>query len=320
MPNYQDLIDEMVEAIPVYTNIWTDFNPSDPGITILEVLCWVAETLIYKANRISKETYLNFLRLIAGTELYIGTDYLQKELLDEVDYLEKGGNYDATKVVAQVHAYWQSVNLAVSLMDYYNLSSTAYVGEAFMQLGLTEYDVLDKGKLKMAESEDAKSIFVNYDKLSKAVVIRVNPLFVNPENLEVEELDGKGLIKAIKAYVIPRRTVGTIVTVSLLDFVPVVLNTQVVINANHTREAVEASIRQQIERFFSPFYGGISGEGWHPDDVLFQSDLFFVISKATGVEAVTEVIINNDVDITSLTLDGYPILEVDGLQVEFTNP
>ena len=35
---YQELISEAIMQIPLYTTEWTNFNPSDPGMTILENL------------------------------------------------------------------------------------------------------------------------------------------------------------------------------------------------------------------------------------------------------------------------------------------
>ena len=35
---YEQLIEEAIAQIPLYTKEWTNYNPSDPGITILENL------------------------------------------------------------------------------------------------------------------------------------------------------------------------------------------------------------------------------------------------------------------------------------------
>ena len=63
---FDDLMKEMIASIPKYSKKWTNFNPSDPGITLVEMLAWIAESLLYRANRIPVETYLNFLKLVAG--------------------------------------------------------------------------------------------------------------------------------------------------------------------------------------------------------------------------------------------------------------
>lgn len=62
--SFQQLKDELVRRIPVYTPEWTDHNESDPGITILELFAHLGETLLYRFNQIPETTKLAFLRLL----------------------------------------------------------------------------------------------------------------------------------------------------------------------------------------------------------------------------------------------------------------
>jgi len=324
VPSFQDLMDEMIDAIPVYSDTWTDFNPSDPGITILEALCWAIETLIYKANRLPKQTYLHLLKLIAGTELYLPTDYRQKLMLSTVQYLENGGEYVSTEIIAQTHDYWQSINIAVSTNDYYELSLFAYLTEALIQLEISSADTMDQQKLNIAEYEDSKSIWVAYDAAQEVVNISVNSLFVNPENLEVVQLDGQALVQVITNYLFTRRMVGTVINVALIPFQPVDLHTSIVIDFHYDVAQAHQNIQTEVERFFSPFYGGIDGNGWIPDSELRQSDLIFIISQAEGVRAVK----NATYTLTSSlipgkateTLEGYPKLNTLLLDTLGTTP
>jgi hypothetical protein len=61
---FADLTAEMRGLIPRYAREWTNHNPSDPGITILELLAWLAEMVIYRLNRIPDRSYLVFLMLL----------------------------------------------------------------------------------------------------------------------------------------------------------------------------------------------------------------------------------------------------------------
>ena len=49
---YQDLLDEALARIPVYTPEWTNFNKSDPGVTLIEVFAFLTENLLYRCNQI----------------------------------------------------------------------------------------------------------------------------------------------------------------------------------------------------------------------------------------------------------------------------
>lgn len=64
--SFDDLMKEALSLIPVYSKEWTNHNPSDPGITLLELFAWLSEMVIYRINRIPDESYINFLKLLAG--------------------------------------------------------------------------------------------------------------------------------------------------------------------------------------------------------------------------------------------------------------
>jgi len=62
--SYQQLRDELVQRIPVYAPEWTDFNTSDPGITLIELFAFLGENLLFRFNQIPESTQLQFLRLL----------------------------------------------------------------------------------------------------------------------------------------------------------------------------------------------------------------------------------------------------------------
>jgi hypothetical protein len=61
---YQDLLDEALRRIPVYTPEWTNFNESDPGVTLLELFAFLTETLLYRVNLIPDRNRRKFLSLL----------------------------------------------------------------------------------------------------------------------------------------------------------------------------------------------------------------------------------------------------------------
>ena len=61
---WADLVDEGRSLIPLYSQEWTNFNPSDPGITLMELFAWIAEMDIYQLNRIPDRHKRKFLELL----------------------------------------------------------------------------------------------------------------------------------------------------------------------------------------------------------------------------------------------------------------
>ena len=62
--SYEQIRDELIQRIPVYAPEWTDHNPSDPGITLIELFSFLSENLLYRFNQIPEATQLEFLRLL----------------------------------------------------------------------------------------------------------------------------------------------------------------------------------------------------------------------------------------------------------------
>lgn len=63
---YDDYLEHAKKLIPAYSEEWTDFNPHDPGITILEVLAWVTETHTYQLDQITDAHREKYLRLMGA--------------------------------------------------------------------------------------------------------------------------------------------------------------------------------------------------------------------------------------------------------------
>ena len=61
---YRDMVNEMVARIPVHTPEWTNFGPSDPGITMIQLYAHIAENMIYRANQIPDLNRAKFLQLL----------------------------------------------------------------------------------------------------------------------------------------------------------------------------------------------------------------------------------------------------------------
>lgn len=64
--SYNDLIEELITSVPKFSENWTNLNPSEPGVTLLELMAYAGEGLLFKADRITLDSYVYFLRLVSG--------------------------------------------------------------------------------------------------------------------------------------------------------------------------------------------------------------------------------------------------------------
>ena len=59
-----ELVEESVRLIPRYAPEWTNHNPADPGVTLLELYAWMTEMTLYRLNKVPEKNFLTFLDLI----------------------------------------------------------------------------------------------------------------------------------------------------------------------------------------------------------------------------------------------------------------
>lgn len=61
---FESLFQELQRRIPAYTPEWTDYNDSDPGITLMQLFAWLGEIIIYRLNQVPEKNYEKFLELV----------------------------------------------------------------------------------------------------------------------------------------------------------------------------------------------------------------------------------------------------------------
>ena len=61
--NFELLLQESISKLPSYSQAWTDYNTSDPGITLIELFAWLNDIDFYRLNRVNTQHYEAFLAL-----------------------------------------------------------------------------------------------------------------------------------------------------------------------------------------------------------------------------------------------------------------
>src|ERR1700750_942273 len=65
---YNDLVGEALMLIPAYAPQWTNHNPSDPGITLVELFAFLTDMLLYRLNRVTDDNTRKVLKLLNGPD------------------------------------------------------------------------------------------------------------------------------------------------------------------------------------------------------------------------------------------------------------
>lgn len=61
---FKDLVDECLLRIPRYCPEWTHHNPSDPGVTLIELFAWLTDQMLLRFNQVPRRNYVVFLELL----------------------------------------------------------------------------------------------------------------------------------------------------------------------------------------------------------------------------------------------------------------
>lgn len=63
---YAELVEEARNLIPGLASDWTNHNPTDPGIALIELFAWLTEMVLYRVERVPSANYEKFLQLLKG--------------------------------------------------------------------------------------------------------------------------------------------------------------------------------------------------------------------------------------------------------------
>ena len=65
-PSYELLLAEAMTQVPGLCPEWTDHNPSDPGVALIELLAQLSEMLLYQARQVPEDSLRALLQLARG--------------------------------------------------------------------------------------------------------------------------------------------------------------------------------------------------------------------------------------------------------------
>ena len=61
---YDAIVQSLLRRIPAYAPEWTDWNDSDPGITLIQLFAYLAEQVGYRLNQVPEKNHVELLKLL----------------------------------------------------------------------------------------------------------------------------------------------------------------------------------------------------------------------------------------------------------------
>ncbi len=261
-PDFDTLVREAVSLIPAYAPQWTNHNPSDPGITLVELLAYYTEILAYRALRITPDAKLCFLRLLDGgaSNANDTTEALRGQPVSAVD----------EAIRARVRALSQG-GCAVTCRDFEHLATMAAqqklgTGHAVRALCVAGVDLRHAGEIDEAPAD-------------MSVVLA-------PEQ-ELGEDALQALCDHVRQALTPRCLLTTRVHVVAPVYVQVFVGCRIALQAGTSLAAAMAAIDDALRHRFGPAKAGESLAGARAlGQALHLSEVAEVIDRTEGVDFV----------------------------------
>lgn len=274
---YADLVQEALALIPTHAPGWTNHNPSDPGITLVELFAFLTESMIYRLNRVTSRNILSFLKLLNGTnwdpfsDEIEDRDLLPDEKVSVARKLDELTDDDLKELVARqlpnTIRKLRKLQRAVSCGDFEKLALDSNPGVARARC-------LPRKNLEIdleGEREGHVSVIVLPDRTVNAG-------------------DTPSLISDVTNHIAPRLLVTTRLHVVKPFFVEVTIKTSVVLKADQKEEGIEDRIVEAIEDFFDPLPDASRNrQGWPFGRNVFTSEVFALLDQTPFIDYVTAV-------------------------------
>jgi len=301
---YEEISCEMVASISKYTDKWTNHNPSDPGITILELLSWIAETTLYRINRIPPESHVNFLRLVAGTSGIDEVEHLLKDphqdkhyrnILEFLKEIEEGQDKTIAEIKTEALLFLTSRYRAVTEDD-------------FRQLAVEATDLF-RVKVKRVIVEQ------NPDENKVEIIVVPDKWKQYEELTEVEKRDRyRELVEFVKDYLKPRTLIGTKIEVKRPVYSDVSIDLNVVCHHYAIPEKIEGDTKERILQHLDPFVGGDNKTGWPYRRPLSVYEIAQIVEGTDGIKQAGSIMFDGNKELKIKIIGG--LIKVDSLNVK----
>lgn len=317
---YSQLVAELTRRIPQFTKLWTDYNDSDPGITLLQLLAWLDESLLYQANQIPTLTDENFLRWVLGlafssnqTSYSVvaqpGKDYdfdflaLQAELAQ----IEQGQSPSQQDLQRDVLLYLQSPYLALTLADIEALALQCnrvilYLYEQATQQQSNSHASgavpvpLYVQRAYAQAADQASSVYIlndapltyqypvypNKTQYLGSSTTKRSLLLLQPQDRSAQE---RTLLNQVTQYLQPRIIAGSTVRVAQAQLTPIDLTLAIRCSADTNISITLDALATLLFTYLQPT-GGPDGLGWPYGEAPTAADLIHLVLGVPGVAAL----------------------------------
>lgn len=265
---YAELTAEARALIPNVQPDWTNHNPSDPGIVLVELLAWLTEMLLFQVNEIPDASTDGFLRLLNGRRWARppGTS------LDE--------------------ATLQTIR---GLRERYRAATL----DDFEHLARHDWPPGDHAKVARVRAVPRRNL------AAADATVRAEPapahvsLVVVPQPAagEAHPVPSPALLTALADFLAPRRTLTTRLHVVGPGYVDLGIAVSLAVHEDAPPDETLTGVRRALEAFFDPLTGGPERTGWPFGRHVHASEVYATLEQIPLVNYVDDVQLSGHVEL-----------------------
>lgn len=264
--NYSDLVTEAISLIPRYAPSWTNHNASDPGITLLELLAYFTEMLIYRLDRVGRENKINFLRLLVGPD-GVNDEELKTCSLEDIERRIQQAVVDLKQrqraVTSEDYEYLARASALRVCGDHQSIRVRCVDGKN-LAAAPADRDVIRPGHVSLIVVADRDKIPVSYDELLQEVY----------NDLE------------------PKRLLTTRLHIVKPCYIWLALSVTIKHTFDASWENVKESVQDTLNHDFNPVGGDAPNQsGWPFGRNLYLSEVYDAIEHVPGVDYIDTIMV-----------------------------
>ena len=235
---YADLVESAISQISVEYPEWTDYNPSDTGIILIELLAWLSEMTLYRVNQIGDENYASFISLLKGEQWNlpnIPAKERQQSLQSEIN-----------QTLLELRQRYR----AVTTVDY-------------EQLIIEDWNTLPDSTLKIARVKCLSQR--NLSEFDIETVAKGNiSLIVVPEDNIQENNNINNKYEKLLDFLNERKLLTTRLHIVEPLYVSITVTVELIIEDGAKGEEIKENAKNEVNYFFHPLHSGKywGGKGW----------------------------------------------------------
>lgn len=256
--DFDDLVAEVRSMIPQLAPSWTDHNPSDPGITLIELFAYISEMLMYRANCITDANKRVFLELLMGKDWLVAPEYANQAL-----------NQQIIAAIKELRTERRAIT---------NADFEAYAKE-----------IPDVAQAYCRPLRNYENTTKKYEPATAHVSIVIIPENKETPDSEKDQL----LISSVKSNLESRKLLTTQLHVVFPEYYEFRLNLTITIFNDYKEGEITELAEKELERFFDPIVGGAAKQGWQPGQPVYFAEIYTLLDQLSGVDFIDLVSANS---------------------------